>query len=613
MLEPMLDWQDGQPVSRRFGDVYFSRAGGIEETRHVFLAGNRLPERFAALASGSVFVVGETGFGTGLNFLCAWQLFQRSAPLGARLHFVSTELYPLRTEELDAALRLWPELDAHRQGLMRQYRVPAPGWHRFAFDRGRVHLTLLVGDARHTLNRLQGHADAWFLDGFSPAKNPELWEPALLCTVAERSRAGATAATYSCAAGVRRALAAAGFSARKAAGFGAKREMLCAQLERGGLPRRRPAQRRAAVIGGGLAGSAAADSLAQRGWEVALLERHDGLAAEASGNPQGVLYARLSAHGTPLSRLVQDGYQHTLRMLRARLSCDGEQWSDCPVLQLAFDAQEARRQAALPGLGLPEDMLRVATAEEASALAGVALAHGGLVFAGGGWVHPPALCRELAARPGIELRSRREALRLERGAHGWRVLDAGTCIAEAAVVVVAAGVASASFEHTSHLPLRVNRGQITLLPATRASAALSAVLCGESTAVPARAGLHSTGATFAREAGTQATAGDNAENLAMLARLSPVLYDALGGAELDPARLAGRAGLRCGSPDYLPLVGPLDESAPGLLLSTAHGSRGLITAPLSGEVLAAWLEDEPAPLPADMMQALLPGRFARRR
>jgi tRNA 5-methylaminomethyl-2-thiouridine biosynthesis bifunctional protein len=609
----MLDWQDGQPVSRRFGDVYFSRAGGIEETRHVFLAGNRLPERFAALAAGSVFVVGETGFGTGLNFLCAWQLFQRSAPPGARLHFVSTELYPLRAEELDAALRLWPELAAHRQELMRQYRMPAPGWHRFAFDQGRVHVTLLVGDARQTLTRLQGHADAWFLDGFSPARNPELWEPALLRAVAERSRPGATAATYSCAAGVRRALAAAGFQAWKAPGFGAKREMLCARLERSGSPRRPPAQRRAVVIGGGLAGSAAADSLAQRGWEIALIERHDHLAAEASGNPQGVLYARLSAHGAPLSRLVQDGYQHTLRLLHARLPCDGEHWSDCPVLQLAFDAQEARRQAVLPALGLPEDMLRAATAEEASALAGLALAHGGSVFPGGGWVHPPALCRELAAHPGIALRSRRQALRLERGADGWRVLDAGACIAEAPVVVIAAGVASTSFEQTSYLPLRVNRGQITLLPATRASAALSAVLCGESTVVPARAGLHSTGATFTRDAGTEATAADNAENLAMLARLSPALYDALGGAALDPARLAGRAGLRCGSPDYLPLVGPLDESAPGLLLSTAHGSRGLITAPLSGEVLAAWLEDEPAPLPAGMMQALLPGRFAPRR
>jgi tRNA 5-methylaminomethyl-2-thiouridine biosynthesis bifunctional protein len=607
----MLDWQDGQPLSRRFGDVYFSRAGGLQETRHVFLGGNRLPERFAALAFNSVFVIGETGFGTGLNFMCAWGLFLRSAPPGARLHFVSTELYPLASEELDAALRLWPALDAQRERLLRQYRRPAPGWHRFAFDEGRVHLTLLVGDARQTLNRLQGHADAWFLDGFSPARNPELWEPALLRAVAARSRAGATAATYSCAGNVRRALAAAGFRVWKAPGFAAKREMLCAKLERGGARCRPPAQRRAVVIGGGLAGTAAAHSLAERGWQTALIERGDALAAETSGNPQGVLYARLSAHAPPLGRLVQAGYQHTLRLLRERLPCDGEQWSDCPVLQLAFDEQEARRHAALLALGLPQDLLRVVSAQEASVLSGLALGHGGLAFPGGGWVHPPALCRVLTAHAGVELRTRRAAWRLQHGPAGWRVLDADACIAEAPVVVVAAGAASISFEQTSHLPLRVNRGQITLVPATSASAALRAVVCGESTALPARSGVHSIGATFRREPGAAVTAADNAENLAMLARLSPVLYEALGGPGLDPAALAARAGLRCGSPDYLPLVGPLDESGSGLCVSTAHGSRGLITAPLAGEVLAAWLEDEPAPLPDDMMQAQLPGRFAR--
>ena len=609
----MLDWREGQPVSRRFGDVYFSRSGGLGETRHVFLAGNRLPERFAALAGGSVFVIGETGFGTGLNFLCAWQLFRRSAPPGARLHFVSTELYPLSVEELDAALRLWPELDGEREHLTRQYRLPPPGWHRFAFDGGRVHLTLLVGDARQTLNALHGRADAWFLDGFSPARNPELWEPALLRSVAAHSRAGATAATYSCAGGVRRALAAAGFHAWKAPGFGAKREMLCAQLERGGSRRRWPAQRRAVVIGGGLAGTAVADSMAQRGWQVVLIERRDALASETSGNPQGVLYARLSAHATALGRLVQAGYQHTLRLLRERLPCDAVQWSDCPVLQLAFDEQETRRHAALLALGPPEDLLRPASADEASTLAGVALARGGLVFPRGGWVHPPALCRALAAHPGVEPRTGREALRLERGPGGWQVLEAGALIAEAPVVLVAAGTASAGFDQTSHLPLRVNRGQITLVPATPASAALRAVVSGESTALPARAGLHSIGATFTREPGADATAADNAENLGMLARLAPALYDALGGSRLDPAALPARAGMRCGSPDYLPLVGPLGGPLDaGLFVSTAHGSRGLITAPLAAEVLAAWLEDEPAPLPDDMMRALLPDRFPAR-
>src|SRR5262245_59423807 len=170
---PLLDWQDGQPVSRRYGDVYFSRASGIDETGHVFLAGNRLAERFAAVPDHGSFSIGETGFGTGLNFLCAWRLFDCVAARHARLHFVSTELDPLSNSDLEAALALWPALARERVALLAQYGPLTRGWHRFMFDAGRILLTLIVGDARETLAQLNGSVHAWFLDGFSPAKNPE--------------------------------------------------------------------------------------------------------------------------------------------------------------------------------------------------------------------------------------------------------------------------------------------------------------------------------------------------------------------------------------------------------------------------------------------------------
>lgn len=603
----MLDWQDGQPVSRRYGDVYFSRAGGLDETRHVFLDGNRLPQRFAALAPGPAFVIGETGFGTGLNFLCAWELFDQTAPRGAQLHFVSTEIEPLSAADLDAALSLWPRLARYRVQLLAQYRSPSGGWHRFSFAQGRVRLTLLVGDARRTLAALQGDADAWFLDGFAPAKNPELWEEGLLRAIAAHSRAGATAASYSCAGSVRRGLAAAGFRVWKAAGFGSKREMLCAQTDAGSRARLPSGTRHAIVIGAGLAGCAAADSLAQRGWRVTLIERSGEVASVASGNPQGILYARLSAHGTPLSRLVLAGYQHTLRMLRARLPCDGEAWSDCPVLQLAFDMDEAARQRAVLNLGWPEELLRGVDAAQASEAAGMPLDRGALLFPGGGWVHPPALCRALVSHPLVEVRTDCAAAALHfRGDH-WEVADGQRSLAQAAVAIVAAGVATAELAHLRGLPLRVNRGQLTLLQQTPASAQLRAVLCGERYAAPARRGVHCVGATFAREADDEVRPADHAENLAMLARLSPSLLAALGAPDIDAVGLGGRAALRCTSPDYLPLVGPAGPA--GLHVSAAHGSRGLVTAPLAGEVLAAWLDDEPAPLPADMMRALQPLRF----
>lgn len=221
-----LDWQDGQPFCARFGDVYFSSDSGLEETRHVFLRGNRLPERFAALPAGQGFTIGETGFGTGLNFLCAWQLFQQAAPPGAELNFVSVEKFPLQTEELRAALALWPELHVCAAELLVLWPQMKPGWNQWSFAGGRVRLSLACCDVLQALPEFAA-VDAWFLDGFSPAKNPEMWAQPVLNAIAHASHTGTTLATYTCAGWVRRGLQQAGFSVEKAPGFGRKREMLC--------------------------------------------------------------------------------------------------------------------------------------------------------------------------------------------------------------------------------------------------------------------------------------------------------------------------------------------------------------------------------------------------
>jgi len=226
-LPAQLDWRDGQPYSRLFGDIYFSRDSGLEETRHVFLRHNRLQERWQALGDAAMFTVAETGFGTGLNFLCAWQLWREVAAPNARLHFVSTEKHPLTQEELAQTLALWPELAELAGHLLAQYRAPGP----MLFNDGQVALTLLLGDARETLAQLPGKVDAWFLDGFAPAKNPELWQPDLFQTMAGLSAPGATFATYTCAGAVKRGLAAVGFQVEKVPGFGSKREMLRGALK----------------------------------------------------------------------------------------------------------------------------------------------------------------------------------------------------------------------------------------------------------------------------------------------------------------------------------------------------------------------------------------------
>jgi tRNA 5-methylaminomethyl-2-thiouridine biosynthesis bifunctional protein len=198
-----LEWHDGQPWSVHYGDVYFARESGIAETRYVFLEQNRLRERWQNLAD-KVFTIAETGFGTGLNFLCAWHLWKEVAPQTARLHFVSTEKFPLSHADLKRALALWPELAVLSTALLEQYRRIAPGWQQLSFDDGHVTLTLLVGDARETLPQLRANVNAWFLDGFAPVKNPEMWQHELLKEIARLSAPGCTISTFTSAGTVRR-------------------------------------------------------------------------------------------------------------------------------------------------------------------------------------------------------------------------------------------------------------------------------------------------------------------------------------------------------------------------------------------------------------------------
>ena len=640
-----LDWDErGQPLSRQFADVYFSQEDGLTETRYVFLANNQLGERFSALQNGEQLVIGETGFGTGLNFLCAWQLFEQQAPAGAQLHFVSVEKYPLNKADLERALALWPELAPYAEQLLAQYVALHPGFQRLVLANGRIILTLLIGDARELLGQLDARIDAWFLDGFAPAKNPQMWTPELFAELARLSHPGTTLGTFTSTGHVRRSLNEAGFKMKRVPGLGKKWEVLkgayigtpaAAATPWFARPPQPAGARTALVIGAGLAGCATAASLAQRGWQVTLMERHGAIAQEASGNPQGVLYLKLSAHHTALSRLIVSGYGHTRRLLHGLHK--GQDWDNCGVLQLAFDSKEAQRQAQLAA-AFPEDLLTALDKTAAEAQAGISLPAGGLFYPEAGWVHPPALCALLSQHPNIHLQLHQEALELRSDGNQWQACNGKQLLASAAVVVLASAAEIKSFSQAAHLPLKRIRGQISRLPATADSRALSTVVCAEGYVAPPRLDEHTLGASFDFNSDDlTANSADHASNLQLLEEISPALADALNAAALNPAHLQGRAAFRCTSPDYLPIVGPLVDTAAfaeayavlrkdarqvpdspcpwldGLYINSGHGSRGLISAPLSGELIAAWLNDEPLPVPADVAQACHPSRFALRR
>lgn len=645
-----LDWDDqGLPRSRVFDDVYFSDLSGLDETRYVFLEQNALRERFAALPAGGRLVIGETGFGTGLNFLCAWQLFEQQAVAGARLHFVSVEKYPLSAADLQRALRLWPELKPLADQLLAQYVAIHPGFQRLVLAEGRVTLTLLIGDALDQLAQLDAQIDAWFLDGFAPAKNPDMWTAELFVELARLAAPGSTISTFTSTGWVRRLLNAAGFKMKRTPGIGHKWEILrgaflgwpvdvpppAADKPWFARPQPPAGERRALVIGGGMAGCATAASLAARGWQVSLLERRDGLAQEASGNPQGVLYLKLSAHGTTLSQLILSGFGYTRRTLEHLHR--GLDWDGCGVLQLAFNAKEAERQAQL-AQAFPQDLLHRLDKQQAEACAGIGLASGGLFFPEGGWAHPPALCRWQATHPNIQVLTHHDVLQLRRAQGHWQAWSGEQLLADAPVVVLAGAAEIQRFPYTRHLPLKRIRGQITRLPQTPESQGLSTVVCAEGYVAPVRLGEHTLGASFDfNSQDLEPTAAEHAGNLQMLEEISADLVTRLKADALSPQTLEGRAAFRCTSPDYLPIVGPLadaeafadaysvlskdarqipDTPCPwleGLYVNSGHGSRGLVTAPLSGELLAAWLDNEPLPLPTAVAQACHPNRFALRR
>ncbi|KPB84611.1 bifunctional tRNA (5-methylaminomethyl-2-thiouridine)(34)-methyltransferase MnmD/FAD-dependent 5-carboxymethylaminomethyl-2-thiouridine(34) oxidoreductase MnmC [Pseudomonas syringae pv. tomato] len=644
-----IDWDEqGNPRSHDFSDVYFSTESGLDETRHVFLVQNDLRRRFTELPVGGRLIIGETGFGTGLNFLCAWQLFDECAPVDARLHFVSVEKYPLSQGDLQRALVLWPELSRFADQLLGQYVAIHEGFQRLVFDNGRVTLTLLIGDALQMLPQLDGQIDAWFLDGFAPAKNPDMWTPELFAELARLSTPCTTIGTFTSTGWVRRSLNAAGFKMKRVPGIGHKWEVL-----RGAfiawpegvtsVPAAKPwfarptplaGERKALVIGAGLAGCATAQSLAQRGWQVSLLERHAAPAQEASGNPQGVLYLKLSAHGTALSQLILNGFGHTRRQLE-RLQ-RGVEWDACGVLQLTFDDKEAQRQKQLAE-AFPESLLHLLDRRAAEVQSGIALNSGGLFYPEGGWVHPPALCHAQIQHANIRLIAHHQALELRRVDDQWQVWSDAQLIDSAPVVVLAGAADIKQFSQSAELPLKRIRGQITSLPHTGASAALRTVVCAEGYVAPARLGEHTLGASFDfNSVDLTPNVADHLGNLTLLQEISADLASRLEAADRPPEQLQGRAAFRCTSPDYLPIVGPLadheafvqayaalgkdarqvpDIACPwldGLYVNSGHGSRGLITAPLCAELIAAWLDNEPLPLPRSVAEACHPNRFALR-
>lgn len=641
LLPPDLLFEsDGTPISGRFGDVYFSRTDGLEETYHVFINGVGGAESWP---DKEELTVGETGFGTGLNFLLTWSEWKKVAPPDARLRYISLEGFPLTKKQLESALESFPSLADEAKELVANYPLPIPGFHHRIFDDGRVSLTLMYGEAAQVLSQLTANIDAWYLDGFAPSKNPEMWRPEVLEQVARLSHPGTRLATFTAAGFVRRGLESLGFEMEKAPGFGRKRECLrgrftvketTANIEKPWFRAPKPLGRRkrVALIGGGVAGCAAAYVLNKAGCEPVIIEKRDTLAQEASGNPAGILSPRLTIGDTPQGRFYLASFLHSVGVYDKLHSEKQDIWLEPRgILTMARDADERQRQEKLvEEHAFPEEFATLLDAKQSEDLSGLPAPLGGIWYGLSGAIRPKNVCRALA--DGTEIVTG-EAHRLERYGNRWQVSNRQEqLLTEADAVVLTNGPLAADFLQDCPLTIFANRGQIAVLPAQdRPKVPFS--FGGYLT--PQFDGIQILGSTYDRWPDAHDTSWETVTEshqlrcLDILAKHQPEHRNRY---EENPP-LNGRASLRAVTSDRMPLVGPLPIAAAyehdyadlrhgrkhktyppatyaeNLFVLAGLGSRGFQTALPSAEVLAAMITGAHMPFDRAVIEALHPARF----
>jgi len=618
-----LDWDVGDnsggaaPRSILFDDIYFS-GDGPTETAHVFIEGNDLLRRFQ---TAQQFLIGELGFGTGLNFLVTWRSWEAaSKPPGSRLDFISFEKYPLSRGQMARTHQAWPDLADYADQLRAALPPPISGFHRARLSQG-VFLTLFYGDAVDGLKKSDGEMDAWFLDGFSPAKNPEMWRPEIYPELARLSRAGATAATFTVAGDVRRGLSGAGFELEKRPGYGRKREMLTARISHTPPhPNWRPWFKsrstltispgsKVAVVGGGIAGASMAFALKKYGFSPVVFDPAP--ASGASGNPAGLIMPRLDLGDTPAAQFFVQAYVTVVRLLN---ELNGNARSTfffpCSVILGAVDENERTRHEKI----IAENRLPSGWIEKHER---------GLRFPQSGTVDPKQLVQALLN--GIETKQEDVAAIKEGNAGPTVVTERDRH--DVAAVVITNSVAALKFAQTRTLPLTGVAGQLDYFPETPAPD--QAIAAGPY-AAPAPGGGLVIGATYDRLAHGETpktTRAASEENIAAATALIPKIANAL-----SPEQSQPRASLRCQTPDRLPIAGPLPdwgfysgaydglrqgkqldyprgEMQPGIFILSGLGSRGFVTAPLCAEIIASSLTGAPSPVSREVTEALHPARF----
>ena len=649
--------QENTPISDKFDDVYFSNQDGLSESHYVFLEGNQLWERWVHYQEAH-FVIAETGFGTGLNFFAVTTLFREfrqkypDSPL-KRLYFISFEKYPLPLDALEQAHLAYPQFSCLAQHLQQRWLNPIQGCYRFHFDE--TTLDLWFGDVAENLPQLGDYMnskiDAWFLDGFAPSKNPDMWNEHLYQQMFRFTKLQGTFATFTAASAVRKGLENAGFNIKKRKGFGKKRECLSGQKTHEkptalsapwfqGQPANLKEQD-IAIIGGGIASLCTAISLVKRGAKITIYCEAEQTALNASGNKQGAFYPQLSDDNERNIRFYIHAFAYGHQFLQWAIQQQIEfEHEFCGVALCAYNEKAESKLNKIAELNLPSDLYQSLSQSELSEKVGLPLPFGGAFIPQGAWLAPRQLVQHTFAfleKQGVQIKTLQKVTALSQTENGWQITTAENKTFCHEVVVLANGHKLTEFEQTQKLPLYPVRGQVSQIPTSANLLKLKTVLCydGYLTPVDQAKTSHCIGASHVRDNATREfSLTEQQENQQKIQQNIPEDWTK----EVDTSGNLARIGVRCSVRDLTPMMGavphfsaqqaqyqnlfnlrrrkqPIEqaENYPNLYLIGALGSRGLTSAPFLGETLASLIYGEPLPMSEDLIHNLMPNRSWVRR
>ena len=564
--------------------------GDIDECEHVFIDGNNLKNRFRDLSPNSNFSIGEIGFGIGLNFLITCKAWLKYTEHNQVLEFYSFDKYIFALEDFNEFISSSSELKEYSEQLIKYYPKNIKGIQKISLFDGRISLNLIIGDISDTQEYIKSmtYIDAWFLDGFSPSKNPDLWSKELINSIGNTSYESSTISTYTSSGLVKRNLIDSGFAVRRTKGFAGKRHMLKGDaLSK--VSSKQGYSKKVAVIGSGITGCILSYLLAQKGIEVDLYEQSDSICAGASSHELLVTYPRLSAHDSAYGRFNLLSYVYATNFYE---NLKTQSWKKTGVLILNHDEDTARRQKALLERRSDGKIYRHLNYAEASELSGIEVKYDGLHFKDAGYVLPNELCGFLTGSEKINVftNSKIENLSGDGMKTTFTIRDEHF---EYDDVCLCTGSDSSELMNIDGFSTK--RGQVSHLESIGKISRINLPICAKGYISPEVSNLHIVGSSYSDYKHTDLT---QEEHLSNLKKLQTILDE-------DVKVKSGKVGLRAISKDHMPMVGKKD----GIFLNTCHGSRASVSAPICAEIISNLITEDAPPLQSRELKALCPLRF----